>query len=80
MVPLVVTQVELHTDLERRLPKRLLEMVDKTKVKVYPNRSLQRMKQMWSKMMFIQGESEGNRECRREYNFFEQELFKQKNR
>ncbi|XP_065292164.1 transient receptor potential cation channel subfamily A member 1 isoform X1 [Dermacentor albipictus] len=30
-------QVELHTDLERKLPRRILTMVDKTEVYVYPN-------------------------------------------
>ncbi|XP_064487214.1 transient receptor potential cation channel subfamily A member 1-like isoform X2 [Ornithodoros turicata] len=30
-------QVELHTDLERKLPRRLLTIVDKTEVYVYPN-------------------------------------------
>lgn len=30
-------QVELHTDLERKLPRRILTIVDKTEVYVYPN-------------------------------------------
>ena len=32
-------QVELHTDLEKKLPTRLLEWVDKNEYKVYPNGS-----------------------------------------
>jgi transient receptor potential cation channel subfamily A protein 1 len=31
-------QVELHTDLERKLPKQFLKFVDKMEVDVYPNR------------------------------------------
>jgi transient receptor potential cation channel subfamily A protein 1 len=31
-------QVQLHTDLERKLPKKFLKIVDKIEVHEYPNR------------------------------------------
>ncbi|KAK3089349.1 hypothetical protein FSP39_002938 [Pinctada imbricata] len=73
-------QVELHTDLERRLPHKLLEMVDKMKIRVYPNKSIQKMKQMWSEMMYVDDGSGCGHESKREYLSLEQELFKQKTR
>ena len=35
---LVYVKVELHTELERRLPAKLLEKVDKIKHREYPNK------------------------------------------
>ena len=43
-------QVEIHTDWERKLPVRLLEMVDKTEYKVYPNCRHRLWGKLWKKV------------------------------
>ncbi|XP_061192544.1 transient receptor potential cation channel subfamily A member 1-like [Saccostrea echinata] len=71
-------QVELHTELERRLPARLLEKVDKMKYKEYPNKC-GKMVKVFKNMM--EAEAASPSMCGgEEPGFLKTELFKQKNR
>ncbi|XP_062571452.1 transient receptor potential cation channel subfamily A member 1-like [Saccostrea cucullata] len=71
-------QVELHTELERRLPARLLEKVDKMKYKEYPNKC-GKMVKVFKDMM--EAETTTPSACGgEEPGYLKTELFKQKNR
>ncbi|XP_069127645.1 transient receptor potential cation channel subfamily A member 1-like isoform X2 [Argopecten irradians] len=73
-------QVELHTDLERRLPKWLLLKVDKVQYRHYPNKCGRGMASLWSKMTWNKGDDLGLDETRRHDAYLYTELHKQKQR
>ncbi|XP_021365013.1 transient receptor potential cation channel subfamily A member 1-like isoform X2 [Mizuhopecten yessoensis] len=73
-------QVELHTDLERRLPKWLLLKVDKVQYRYFPNRCGQGMKSLWSKMTWNKSNGLGSDDSRRHDAYLYTELHKQKQR
>ncbi|XP_033737356.1 transient receptor potential cation channel subfamily A member 1-like isoform X2 [Pecten maximus] len=73
-------QVELHTDLERRLPKWLLLKVDKVEYRYYPNKCGQGMASLWSKMTWNKNDDLGSDESRRHDAYLYTELHKQKQR
>ncbi|XP_048762327.2 transient receptor potential cation channel subfamily A member 1-like isoform X2 [Ostrea edulis] len=71
-------QVEHHTELERRLPSRLLEKVDKMTSREYPNKCGKYMKVFKS---FVQTETESSSICGgEEASYLKSELLKQKTR
>lgn len=46
-------QVELHTNLERKLPLKILNFVDKSEYTHYPNKCMGHLEKIWSKMSFL---------------------------
>ncbi|XP_045160098.2 transient receptor potential cation channel subfamily A member 1-like isoform X2 [Mercenaria mercenaria] len=74
-------QVELHTDLERKLPFRILEMVDKSEYTYYPNKCASVLSKLLSKMSFIGDTFEGDGDKSLSHNaLVYEELYKQKKR
>ncbi|XP_060077074.1 transient receptor potential cation channel subfamily A member 1-like [Ylistrum balloti] len=73
-------QVELHTDLERRLPKWLLLKVDKVQYRYYPNKCGRSMASLWSKMTWNKSIALGSDDTKRHDAYLYTELHKQKQR
>lgn len=74
-------QVEFQTDLERRMPQKLLEKVDKNVYRVYPNAcSAGMFSFIFSKIKVSSNVEDMNTEENRQRAYFQQELYKQKMR
>ncbi|KAL4235703.1 Transient receptor putative cation channel subfamily A member 1 [Mactra antiquata] len=74
-------QVQLHTDLESKLPLRILDVVDKSEYTYYPNKCIGHIRKMMSKMSFVgdTNELDGDKSFSHNAHLYE-ELYKQKNR
>ncbi|XP_046358020.2 transient receptor potential cation channel subfamily A member 1-like isoform X2 [Haliotis rufescens] len=75
-------QVELHTDMERKMPNKLLTKVDKTTHRIYPNKCRHAISQVLSMVMSYDDESSDlcndGQSCYNSY--ISGELYKQKTR
>ncbi|KAL5022254.1 hypothetical protein ScPMuIL_001409 [Solemya velum] len=73
-------QVELHTDLERKLPFRLLKRVDKVEYRVFPNRASEVIGKIWSQMTTGDDTGGKSEESAAHNAYLYHELYKQKMR
>ncbi|XP_060594443.1 transient receptor potential cation channel subfamily A member 1-like isoform X2 [Ruditapes philippinarum] len=74
-------QVELHTDLERKLPFKILDVVDKAEYTFYPNKCIGHLEKIFSKMSFLGDNFEGDAERTLSHNaLVYEEMYKQKKR
>ncbi|KAK6188192.1 hypothetical protein SNE40_004425 [Patella caerulea] len=75
-------QVDMHSDLERKMPQRLFEVIDKTSYRIYPNKCKSLLINLWSKVTWS-GDNDGNA-CMdpfsKQNTYIYEELFKQKQR
>ncbi|KAL5022245.1 hypothetical protein ScPMuIL_001400 [Solemya velum] len=73
-------QVELHTELERKLPFRLLKRVDKIEYRVFPNRASEVIGKIWSQMTTGDDTGGKSEESAAHNAYLYHELYKQKMR
>lgn len=74
-------QVELHTDLERKLPFRILDMVDKPEYTYYPNKCMSHVEKLCSKMSSLGDVTDLDIGSSLNHNsYLYEELYKQKTR